>query len=212
MTTHNSGDEASDDAPEHEYATREEAATAIAALTDDDHRRLLMLARLHWKQRRLGDVMRPDELFHEAIVRTLTTGQRPRRWRKAVVSIIEHLDRSMESISGHALGDVVAEAEAHDAIRSEEIDPRTAAPRRFHRAVAEVQLIAREELHAIEEMFTGAPLALALFQLKTQGYTQSEIMKRLGMDKQKYEAARKKAERVVAEYALRTERETKHEK
>jgi len=61
-------------------------------------------------------------------------------------------------------------------------------------------------------MSTDAPRALALLRLKANGYTESEIMKCLGIDKQQYEAARKKAERVVAQYALRSERETKHEK
>jgi hypothetical protein len=212
VTIQNFDDEDGGDVPEHEYATRDEAAAAIAALTDDEHRRLIMLARIHWKQRRLRDVMRPEELLHEAIVRTLTPAQRPRRWRKAVVSIIEHLDRSMESISGHALGDAVAEAEVLNVIRSEEIDARTSAPRRFQSAVAQDQLLAREELQVIEELFAGAPRALSLLRLKAEGYTESEITKRLGIDKREYEAARKKAERVVALYALRSEREIKHEK
>lgn len=211
MTTQNSDDEDDVDLPEHEYASRDEAAVAIAALTDDEHQRLMMLARIHWKQRRLRELMRPEELLNEAIVRTLTTGQRPRRWRKAVVTIIEHLDRSMESISGHAVGDAVVEGEVLDAIRSEEIDRRTLMPRRFYRAVAQDQLLAREELQVIEALFTGAPRALAFLRLKGEGYTESEIVKRLSIGKREYEAARKKAERVVAQYALRSERETKHE-
>ncbi|HEX6177131.1 MAG TPA: hypothetical protein VF057_02130 [Thermoanaerobaculia bacterium] len=211
MTTQNSDDDDDVDVPEHEYATRDEATAAIASLTDDEHLRLMTLARIHWRQRRLREVMLPEELLNEAVVRTLTTGRRPRRWRKAVVTMIEHLDRSMESISGHAVGDVVAEGELLDAIRSEEIDRRTSAPRRFHRAVAQDQLLAREELQAIEELFAGAPRALAFLRLRAEGYTESEIMKRLGIEKRAYEAARKKAERVVAQYALRSERETKHE-
>lgn len=211
VTTESSDDEDDVDVAEHEYASRDEAAAAIAALTDDDHRRLMMLARIHWKHRRLREVMRPEELLSEAIVRTLTTGERPRRWRKAVVTIIQHLDRSMESISFHAVGDAFTEGEVLDAIRSAEIDRRTLAPRRFYRAIAQDQLLAREELQAIEELFAGAPRALALLRLKAEGYTEFEITKRLGIDKREYEAARKKAERVVAQYALRSERETKHE-
>ena len=211
MTTQHSDDEDDVDLPEHEYASRDEAAAAIATLTDDEHQRLMMLARIHWKQRKLRELMRPEDLLNEAIVRTLTTGQRPRRWRKAVVTIIEHLDRSMESISGHAVGDAVVEAQVLDAIRSEEIDRRTLMPRRFYRAVAQDQLLAREELQVIEALFAGAPRALAFLRLKAEGYTESEIMKRLGIDKREYEAARKKAERIVAQYALRSERETKHE-
>lgn len=206
VTAQEAGDE-DDAAHAHEYASRDEAAAAIAALTDSDFERLMVLAAIHWNQRKLRDLMRPEELLSEAIVRTITTAQRRRRWRKAVVTLIEHLDRSMESISGHAVGDAVAEAAVLEAVRGEEIDPRTAEPLRFHRAVAEEQLLAREKLADIEAAFAGAPPAFAFFRLKADGFTQSEIMKHLGIDKRDYEAARKKAERVIAQYALQSERE-----
>lgn len=182
MTAQDTDDEDRAAVPDDGYASRDEAAEAITALTDTDFVRSMLLARIHWKQRKLRDLMRPEELLDEAIVRTLSIGQRPRRWRKAVVSIIEHLDRTMESISGHAVGDAVAEAAILNVVRSEEIDPRTAAPRRFHRPVAEDQLLAREQLEEIEQSFIGVPRALAFLRLKAEGYTESEIMERLGID------------------------------
>jgi hypothetical protein len=201
-------DETDEQGPAHEYASREEATEAILALTPTDHKKLIIIARLHWKQRNLRDVMRPEELLNEAIIRTIAPAQRARRWRKAVVSLLKHLDRTMESISGHAVGDVVAETEALDKLLAEEVDSKTSAPRRFHRAIAEDILIARGQLAELDRWFVDAPRALALLRLRAEGFTESEIMIGLGINKQAYDASRKKAEREVAKYALRSERET----
>jgi hypothetical protein len=194
--------------PAHEYASRDEATEAILALTEADYTKLMLIARIHWKQRNLRDMMRPEELLSEAILRTIAPAQRTRRWRKTVVSLLKHLDRTMESISGHAVGDATTEAEALDTLFAEEVDSKTLAPRRFHRAIAENRMLAREQLEELEQSLVGAPRALAFLRLKAEGFTESEIMTRLGIDKQAYEAARKKAEREVAKYALRLERET----
>ena len=191
--------------PEHEYASSEEAAAAIAALTDDDNLKLMLVARIHWRERQLRDAMSPEDLLQEAIVRTLVTSGRRRRWRRAVVSIVEHLDRTMESISGHAVGAAVAEAEFLDQLSTEGFDARTETPRRFHRAEAEDRLLAREQLEQIEQCFQGAKPAFDLLRLRAEGYSESEITERLGMNKRSYEAARKKAEREVAKYVVRSE-------
>ena len=111
----------------------------------------------------------------------------------------------MESISGHAVGAAVAEAEFLGQLSSEDFDSRTETPRRFHRAEAEDHLLAREQLVEIERCFEGAESAFDLLRLKAEGYSESEITERLGMDKRSYEAARKKAEREVAKYIVRSE-------
>jgi hypothetical protein len=191
--------------PEHEYASNEEVAAAIAALTDGDNFKLMLVAGIHWRQRQLRDAMSPEELLQEAIARTLVTSGRRRRWRRAVVSIVDHLDRTMESISGHAVGAVVAEAQFLDQLSAEDFDARAETPRRFHRAEAEDRLLAREQLEQIERCFEGAKPAFDLLRLRAEGYSESEITERLGMDKRSYEAARKKAEREVAKYVVRSE-------
>lgn len=202
-------DDEREQVPEHEYATREEAEQAISELTEPDYVKLMVLAFMHWKQRKLRDLMQPQELLSEAILRTIAPSKRPRRWRRAVVSLIDHLNRTMESISGHAVGQAVAETAVLIDLHAQEVDPRTAAPRRFHRAVAEERLLARAELDDIEQAFAGAPRAFGLLRMKAEGYSESEIMTRLGISKREYETARKKAEREIAKYALRSEREMK---
>lgn len=193
-------------APPGEYASPEEARAAISALNDADHAKLMLVAAIHWRQRRLRDRMTPQELLSEAILRTLLPAGRRRRWRKSVVSIVEHLDRTMESVSGHVVAAAVTEAAVLDAIAAEDLDARTNTPRRFHRADAEVQLLAREQLDEIRRLFTGAQSAFDLLSLRAEGYNESETTERLGMDKRAYEAARKKAERVIAKFALGSER------
>jgi hypothetical protein len=192
-----------EDGDEGEYASAEEASAAVQALNDDEVMKLMVVARYHWKQRRLRDSMSPEELLGEAIVRTLDNR---RRWRRGRVSLIYHLDRTMESISGHAVHDAVTEHEIIAEIGAEQIDPKTAEPRRFQSPVVERQLVARAELASIEALFADAPDALVVLRLKAEGHTESEIMNLRGMDKRRYEAARKKAEREITKYVFHSEK------
>lgn len=194
------------DVPLSEYASIEEARAAIEALTDSDYERLMLVASIHRKQRRLGDQMSAEDLLGEAIVRTLRPTGRGRRWRKAVVSIVKHLDRTMESVSGHAVVKAKEEAEMREALAAEDLDPRAEAQGRFHTAAATQRLLAVEELEELKRRFAGAPAAFAYLRLHAGGYSESEITARLGMDKRMYEAARKKAEREIAKYAVETGR------
>lgn len=183
-----------------DYASNDESRAAIHALQDDDYCKLMIIASYFCKQRRLRPgQLEPQELLGEAIQRTLSG---KRRWRKTAVTMLRHLDRAMESISGHTVGDVVAEAEALGVIVAEEFDPRAEVPRRFNRAIAEVDLLAREQLKEIEALFAGAPLALAVLRAKAEGRTESETIIHLGIDKRAFEAARKKIERELDKYAL----------
>jgi len=201
-------DRAVEDVPEKEYASPKEAEAAIQALTDDGMMKLMIVARYHWKRRKLRDSLSPEELLGESITRTLVGN---RRWRRARISLLQHLDRSMESISGHAVGDVVAENEAIEQIRADEVNPKTSEARRFQRPIAEERLLARAELAEVEALFVDAPDAFAVLRLRAEGYTESEIMRLRGMNKRGYESARKKAEREITKYIFRS-KERSHEK
>jgi hypothetical protein len=195
--------------PEHdspsEYASTDQARLHIRSLTDDDVLKLLMAARLYVKQRRLYGQVPPEELLSEAVTRTLD-GRR--QWRKSIATLVYHLDRTMESISGHIVADAISEDAFVAELATDEIDPRTAQPRRVQAPDAESRLIAREEIEAVQALFADAPDALAFLQLKALGHSQSEIMKISGMDQRRYETARKKVERDVARYVLRSQKET----
>src|SRR5690242_2696039 len=84
-----------------EYASTEESRTAISSLSDDDYIKLMVIAAFFCCERCLRrDQLEPEELLGEAISRTL---EGERKWRKTRVSIVRHLDRCMESISGHVV-------------------------------------------------------------------------------------------------------------
>ena len=80
------------------YATREEAHDAIQDLQKSDFAKLMLIACSFARKRRLNAAdAEPEDLLQEAIVKTLD-GRR--RWSRQV-SIVRHLDRVMESDSGH---------------------------------------------------------------------------------------------------------------
>src|SRR5258706_4994619 len=80
------------------YASAEEVEVAVLGLTNDDHAKLLLIARSFCKNSRLyTSVMEPEELLAEAFAKTL---QVEKKWNKRI-SIVRHLDRAMENISGH---------------------------------------------------------------------------------------------------------------
>jgi len=180
------------------YASIAEVREAINSLSDMDYVKLMIVAQYFCKQRRLRpERLEPQELLNEAIRRTLN-GER--RWRRGVVGIVRHLDRTMESISGHVISDLVAESDLKRAVFSEEFDTRKNVPRSTGRPQAEIRMLALEQLHEIEALFQGEPSALAVLHAKADGHSESEIMMQLGIDKRQYEAVRKKIERKVASY------------
>jgi hypothetical protein len=186
------------DATHDQYASIEESRAAIRALSDDDYLKLMVIAAFFCRDRCLRrDQLEPKELLGEAILRTL---QGERKWRKNRVSIVRHLDRCMESISGHAVAKEVARTELSEAILAEEFDEKTQSPRTAQRANAEASIVAADELERIRLLFNDSPTAFQVLQLKAEGHTESEIILKLGIGKKGYEAARKKIERTMAAY------------
>jgi hypothetical protein len=193
--------------PHDEYASVEETRVAITALSNDDYIKLMVIASFFCHKRGLRhSQLEPDELLSEAMFRTLN-GER--RWRKDRVSIIRHLDRCMESISGHVVAGEVAKAKMSATMLAADFDEKKQSPRATQRADAEEHISALDELKRIRTHLAESPIALQVLLLRAEGYTESEITLRLGIGKKGYEAARKKIERMMATY-LRDGR-TQHE-
>lgn len=181
-----------------EYASTEESRAAIATLSDDDYIKLMVIAAFFCRERCLRrDQLEPEELLGEAISRTL---EGERKWRKNRVGIVRHLDRCMESISGHVVAKEMAKTQMGEAIFTEEFDQKTQSPRTTQRADAETRIAAVDELERIRMLFVDSPTAFQVLQLKAEGHTESEITLKLGIGKKGYEAARKKIERTIAAY------------
>jgi DNA-binding NarL/FixJ family response regulator len=194
------------DVSSNEYASTEESRVAIAALSDDDYIKLMVIAAFFCRDRYLRrDQLEPEDLLDEAISRTLEGN---RRWRKNRVSILRHLDRCMESISGHAVAQEKARTEMSEAIFADEFDEKTQSPRSKQRADAEMRVLAIDQLEQIRSLFNESPIAFQVLQLKAEGHTESEITLKLGIGKKGYEAARKKIERTMAAYLAGQEKAT----
>jgi DNA-directed RNA polymerase specialized sigma24 family protein len=177
---------------EAQHASVEEIEEALTGLTPDDHAKLLLIARGFCKSRHLStSVMEPEELLAEAFARTL---QREKKWNKRV-SIIKHLDRAMENISGH----LVRERKKIDAF------PEGLEPSLEQRGSVETvggadeTLISAEEARILlAEIFGDDKEAARIFELRLDGFQASEIQANLGIDPLKYEAIAKRIRRKIA--------------
>ena len=170
-----------------------EVRRAITALTNADKLRLRVAA--SYRIRGLGQAARnrtPDDLLHEALLRTLT-GER--RWRRSV-DFVWHLRRTMESIAdnwkkkrGEKETCLFTEVVTVDA-EGQEISPlqTVASPE----AAADQTLIAREEVDRIFKMFTDDPDATRVLQGLDDGLEPKEIKEKYGLDDRSFAAAKKR--------------------
>ena len=182
-----------------DFATPVEAAEAIDALSPRDHKKLVIIARYLWRLRKLNkDWIEPEDLLYEAITRTLDGG---RRWRKSSVSIVRHLDRVMESISGHWVqqGSVYRETLESAHVLAEirtDVRPRI-----------EDEIDAREQLEAIETLFAGDGGAWAVLRCRTEDLTASQIKNRLNLSDKAYETICRRIRRKLVRFSRETEAE-----
>ena len=182
---------------EEEYATREEVIEAIRGLTDEDHQKLALISRFWHRQRqliRLG--LDPLEVLSEAYESTLAG---LRRWRKARVTLVQHLDQSMRSISGHHLEKAqtvtAAKEEARGVARVSERSPSESA--------VEARAEARIEIEAIRTAFTDDPGALRVLECRADGETAEEIQGELSLTKTEYETINRRILRKFTKYSLK---------
>ena len=175
-----------------QYATREEAHHAIQDLQKSDFAKLMWIARSFTSKRRLnGADAEPDDLLQEAIAKTLD-GRR--RWSREV-SIIRHLDRVMESDSGHLVERRKLEAKRG---RDHLYDPD------LHRESASLEpspedrVRDRDALDNALAWFAGDKQVLQLIRFKGDDRLASEIRCELGMSKTEYDTVTKRIRRRLA--------------
>ncbi len=172
-----------------EYATQEEVVEAIQALTHADYQKLVLIARYWHRQRygRLEERIDPKEILSEAVARTLDPTQR--RWRKKKVSIVKHLDRVMESVSGHTLATRIAETRAREELVSKM--ERTKEEPLYPRSRVEDEIIVRQQLEIIQKLFADNKKALHVLRGRAEGKTAAEIRAELGFSETEYESVTK---------------------
>lgn len=183
---------------EDDYAGPEEAAEAIAGLSVKGRATLRKLARSYWEGRinAPNAASDPDDLLQEAIFRTLKGS---RQWRRSV-TIIKHLERTMESISWQAFKARKAKAIAWTEDPVEEIDPGDRPGGSDGSIVLDV-ILAREELARIEGLFEQDPEALEVLRCRSIKLSPSETCTRLGMERSRYDTVNKRIWRKLTKSA-----------
>ena len=180
------------------YATLIDAAEAIDSLSNADHKKLVLIARYFWNLRKLGtDWGEPEDLLFEAVLRTL---EGERRWRHSTVSMVRHLDRVMESISGHWVKRREVYGQALMTYTLSEIMSAITPS-------VEDRLNAREQLDAIETLFEDDMDALELLRCKAEERTASEIRSKLGMSSREYETISRRIRRKLIRFSEKLELE-----
>lgn len=153
------------------FATVEEARRAIQGLAAVDVAKLMLIAKFFARSRIPGGVAEPEDLLHDAILKTLDG---TRAWNKKV-SIIRHLDRVMESDAGHF---------AEKAQRTEPLAGH--ATRIAEEASPHDYVATAQRLNAALEQLSGDEQALELIYLKGDGFSATQIKEKMGISDTEY--------------------------
>lgn len=172
------------------YHSTSEVMAAIEGLTEDEHKKLAIIAALFHKRRPFRGIHDADDILQEAVFRTLT-GRK--RWRRGV-SIIKHLDRAMENISGHRRHEDSMTTSALAIIANRQ-DPVRIDLRLMER---EAQ---RAELRKVQDWFSGDRRALDVLALKAIGMSRSETLQELGISQKDYETISRRILRTLTKQA-----------
>ena len=114
-----------------------------------------------------------------------------RRWNQQV-SIVKHLDRVMESDSGH-------EAEKQAARGFSQL-PEENLESVDQQPSPEAHLLVHDELENLLDLFAGDEIALDLLHLKGDDLSASEIQRALGIEKREYDTVSKRIRRRLAKH------------
>jgi hypothetical protein len=183
-----------------QYASRDDIEKALELLSPEDEKQLERFSR--YKVRGLGRAALGrdhEDLLGEAIKSTWTGAEESgegRRWRKAEISLVQHLLGAVRSISSH-WKESANENEAW--LESEVADETDAGEllspiRNFSSGAPnqEREVSAKEQLGAIYDLFTDDYDAALVLEGIKEGWTAREIIEHLGLPKNRYEAAIKR--------------------
>ena len=178
--------------PREKYATKGQVYKAIKALTDADHKKLMIIAVFYCRNRKLHNhTIEPEELISEAVVATLSGNK---QWRHGNVSLIKHLDQAMRNISGHLAGKGLKESLAKEALKDLQTITRKTTD------TVSSTVLSRDELRRVQSLFDGDEPASRLLELKSQEMTMSEIKSAMGMSNTEYETVFKRVYRKLRKY------------
>lgn len=164
----------------------------LAALDESDHAKLAMIAASFCKERHLApSVMEPKELLSEAVLRTLQC-EEGKRWSKRV-SLVKHLDRAMENISGHLVKQRVKIIPFDDGLKPDESD--------FLTPSHEDVLIEADVIPSMLRSLFGDDLqARSVFAMRMEGLRPGEIQNKLNLKTKEYETINRRILRIIAAF------------
>lgn len=182
------------------YASLEEVERAICGLTDADHAKLMLIAHSFCKRRSLGySEMQPEELLSEAI---LSTCQLHKKWNKAI-TIVRHLDRAMENISGH-----LVRARQEERVKIISFPDGLRPPEEGSQAYQsheEAAAAAKEQaLSMIQAVFGDDDLARKVFLMRVEETEISEILLKLNLAEAQYETITRRIRRRISKFLAQT--------
>ena len=183
-----------DDGPQ--YATRADVEAALVALTEADFQKLVIIAKVFCKQRCLSpSVLEPLELISEAVLKTLQC-EEGKRWSKSV-SLIKHLDRAMENISGHMVAHRMNIVAFPDGVNPDDCEDSGPNP--------EESIIETESIPSMLNTLFGKDLeARQVFAMRMEQRQPSEIQSKLNLTPNQYETVNRRILRTIAAFVSTT--------
>ena len=180
-----------------QYATSAEVEKGLAALTDADLAKLMMIAASFCKQRHLAPAaIEPTELLSEAVLKTLEC-EDGKRWSKKV-SLVKHLDRAMENISGHLVKQRTRIVAFSDGLQPDnEEDFPTTSPE-------DGMVEAENALSLLTSVFGDDLPARDVFAMRAEGARPDEIQNQLKMTPREYETINRRILRKIATFVQQT--------
>ena len=158
---------------------------------------ILKHARIHCQK--LSNYLEPEELIHEAVARFLDQRDKSRRWRRDL-GIVPAFNGAMRSIADEKYEQKKTYEDRFKSL-GESID-RTSPPRDseghfFSNIITkpEDKLVIEEEIKELKSLFPNDNKASLFFEYRCLGLTNKEIMKKMSLSDQEYEALYKKVYR-----------------
>ena len=182
---------------EPQYATRTEVEAALNGLSDADYSKLMMIAASYCRQRRLTfSACEPKELLNQAVLKTLEC-EEGKRWNKRI-TMVRHLDRAMENISGHLVRERMKIVAFPDGLRPKNYESQASPPTDDEDDAEKVSAL-------LKTIFGKDDLASEVFVLRAEGFCPADIQKRLSITLQEYETTNRRILRKISQFITKKE-------
>jgi len=172
------------------YATRTEVEEGLSRLSEQDHAKLMMIARIFCRDRHLATgVIEAEELLSQAVLKTLQCDD-GKRWNKDI-SLIKHLDRAMENISGHLVKERTKIVSFSDGLRPDEDSLHTDG---FDDQAAEDEDLTLK----LQAVFGEDGQSSQVFRLRMEDLRPNEIQGKLGINAKEYQTINRRILRKIS--------------